>query len=452
MHDNNSLTATNRASNPDALLSRDLGTRQLAANIFNYTVGTGIFVLPATAVAALGAAAPLAYVVCAIIIGLVVLCFAEAGSRVTTTGGAYAYVEVSLGPMMGFVAGCLVLATGTSAAAFAASAVSKSILALFPGTPFWLTYALILVLVAALVAINWRGVRLGSRVTEVATVAKLFPLLAFVAIGVFFIDPANLVWTSVPTSSAVLGSAGVVIYAFSGIEGSLVPSGEVKNPSRSVPRAAFLALGAATLLYIAIQFVALGILGQDLATDNSPVPLANAAERVAGSIGKTILIAGGVVSMFGYLSANVLSEPRGLFAFSRDRFLPSTLSAVHPTYRTPHRAILLYGLVVAIIALTDTALGGTFQRLAIFANLAALILYSLCAVAAWNLRRRNIRTESEPFVTPGGPLVPIAACLSIAWLFSETVNRQQLIALLILLAIIFALYAIRTMRLRMLPK
>ena len=118
--------------------------------------------------------------------------------------------------------------------------------------------------------------------------------------------------------------------------------------------------------------------------------------------------------MFGYLSANVLSEPRGLFAFSRDRFLPSTLSAVHPTYRTPHRAILLYGLVVAIIALTDTALGGTFQRLAIFANLAALILYSLCAVADWNLRRRNIRTQSEPFVTPGGPLVPIAACLSIA--------------------------------------
>jgi APA family basic amino acid/polyamine antiporter len=443
MHDNNSLTAPNRAANPDALLSRDLGTRQLAANIFNYTVGTGIFVLPATAVARLGAAAPLAYVVCAVIIGLVVLCFAEAGSRVTTTGGPYAYVETSLGPMMGFVAGCLVLSTGTSAAAFAANAVSQSLLALFPGTASWVAYALILLLIAVLVAINLRGVRIGSRVTEIATVAKLFPLLAFVAIGVFFVDPANLAWDQVPTASAVLGSAGIVIYAFSGIEGSLVPSGEVKNPSRSVPRAAFLALGSATLLYIAIQFVALGILGPDLATDKSPVPLANAAARAVGPIGKTILIAGAIISIFGYLSANVLSEPRGIFAFSRDGFLPRTLAAVHPRFHTPYRSILLYGVVVAIIALT-----GTFERLAIFANLAALILYFLCAIAAWNLRRRNIRSEGEPFLAPGGPLVPIAACASIAWLFYETVDRGQLVALAIVLAIIFALYGIRYWRLK----
>ena len=131
------------------------------------------------------------------------------------------------------------------------------------------------------------------------------------------------------------------------------------------------------------------------------------------------------------------SEPRGLFAFSRDGFLPRALAAVHPKYHTPHRVILIYGLVVAIIAVTDTALGGTFERLAVFANLAALILYFLCAIAAWNLRRRNIRSEGEPFVTPGGPLVPIAACLSIAWLFSETADRGQIIALGIVLAIIF---------------
>ena len=92
------------AGNPDALLTRALGTRQLAANIFNYTVGSGIFLLPATAVVTLGTAAPLAYVACAIVIGLVVLCFAEAGSRVSATGGAYAYVETALGPMAGFVA------------------------------------------------------------------------------------------------------------------------------------------------------------------------------------------------------------------------------------------------------------------------------------------------------------------------------------------------------------
>ncbi|MGH8176946.1 MAG: APC family permease [Steroidobacter sp.] len=436
MHSNE----TARSSNPDALLSRELGLRQLAANIFNYTVGSGIFALPAFAVLHLGTAAPLAYFACAIVIGLVVLCFAEAGSRVGSTGGPYAYVETALGPMVGFVAGCLVLSTGTSAAAAVSSLVARSILALFPDTPDWVTPVLIVLLVATLVAINLRGVRTGARVIEVMTIAKLLPLLAFVGIGVFFIEPANLMWTEVPEMSTVLSTAGVIIFAFMGIEGSLIPSGEVKNPSRTVPRAAFLALGAATLLYLAIQFVALGIQGLELANDRT-TPLATAAGVVVGPIGRTVLIVGAVISMFGYLSANVLSEPRGLFALSRDRFLPRALAAVHPTFHTPHRAILLYGVIVASIALS-----GTFEELAVFANLAALLLYFLCAIAAWALRRRDVRTDGEPFLSPGGALVPIAACLSIAWVFYETVERDQLIALLIVLAVIFALYGLRARR------
>jgi APA family basic amino acid/polyamine antiporter len=429
-------------SNPDALLSRALGVRELAANVFNYTVGSGIFVLPAFAVLQLGSAAPLAYVTCAIVIGLVVLCFAEAGSRVSATGGPYAYVETALGPMWGFVAGCLVLSTGTSAAAAVSSVLARSILQLVPNASVWVTPMVILALVATLVAINLRGVRTGARVIEAATVAKLLPLLAFVAIGVFFIEPANLAWTDVPHISTVLSTAGVVIFAFSGIEGSLVPSGEVKNPSRTVPIAVFLALGAATLLYLAIQFVALGIQGLELANERT-TPLASAAGAVAGPIGRTILIVGAVISMFGYLSANVLSEPRGLFAFSRDGFLPKSLAAVHPRFHTPHIAILVYGVIVGIIALS-----GTFETLAVFANLAALTLYFLCAIAAWALRRRNVRTDGEPFLAPGGSLVPIAACVSIAWVFYETVEPRQFFALVLVLAVIFILYGLRAWRLQ----
>jgi APA family basic amino acid/polyamine antiporter len=430
-------------NNPDALLSRELGTRQLAATIFNYTVGSGIFVLPAFAVLQLGTAAPLAYVACAIIIGLVVLCFAEAGSRVSATGGPYAYVETALGPFVGFVAGCLVLATGTSAAGAVASVVARSILSLVPNAPGWVTPLFILFLVSLLVSINYRGVRTGARVIETVTVAKLLPLLAFVAIGVFFIEPANLAWSSVPDMSAVLGTAGIVIFAFSGIEGSLIPSGEVKNPSKTVPRAAFLALGSATLLYLAIQFVALGIMGTDLANDRT-TPLASAAGAIAGPTARTILVVGAVVSMFGYLSANVLSEPRGLFAFSRDGFLPRIFSSVHPRFHTPHVAILVYGVVVAIIALS-----GTYETLAVFANLAALSLYFLCAIAAYVLRKRDVRTDGEPFLAPGGALVPIAACLSLAWLFYETVTLKQFLWLVGVLALIVLLYAVRALRSRM---
>jgi basic amino acid/polyamine antiporter, APA family len=439
---------TPRSSNPDALLSRELGTRQLAANVFNYTVGSGIFALPAFAVASLGGAAPLAYVACAVVIGLVVLCFAEAGSRVSLTGGAYAYVETALGPMIGFVAGCLVFTTGASAAAAVATLFIRSALALLPedlraslgaATP-WLTNVLAVAAISLLVLINLRGVRTSARFLEGITLAKLLPLLAFVLVGVFFIDPANLTWEEAPAISAVLSTAGIVIFAFAGIEGATIPSGEVKDPARTFPRATLLALGAATLLYLAIQFVALGILGLELGNDRT-TPLASAAAVVAGPFGRAVLIVGAVVSMFGYLSANVLSEPRGLFALSRDGFLPRILTRVHPRYHTPNLAIVVYGALVAAIALT-----GTFEQLAIFANLAALMVYFLCAVAALVLRRRDVRMAGEPFQIPGGPTVPIAACAAIVWLFYETVQRDQLIALVIVLVVIFALYGLRALR------
>jgi amino acid transporter len=239
----------------------------------------------------------------------------------------------------------------------------------------------------------------------------------------------------------VLGTAGIVVFAFSGIEGSLVPSGEVKNPSRTVPRAIFLALGAATLLYLAIQCVAIGILGEELARDQT-TPLASAAGVIAGPF-RSLLIVGGAISMLGYLSANVLSEPRGLFALSRDGFLPRVLTRVHPQFHTPHVAILVYGVILAAIALS-----GTFEELFIFANLSVLMLYFLCAIAAWVLRRRDVRVDGPPFETPGGPLVPLAACAGIAWVFLETVNRDQVIWLSGVLAVICALYGLRAWRLR----
>lgn len=436
-------------TNPDALLSRELGVRQFAANIFNYTVGSGIFLLPATAVMTLGTAAPLAYIACAVVIGLVVLCFAENGSRVAATGGSYAYVETAMGPMFGFIAGCLVLTTGLFAASGILNGFVQSLFALFSiQAPAWVAKMLIAALVAALVAINMRGVRNGARVLETITLFKLLPLLLFVGIGLFFIKPSNLAWTSVPDISTVLGSAGIMIFAFSGIEGATVPSGEVKNISRTVPLAILLALGSITVLYLAIQFVALGILGMSLA-DTGRTPLAEAAGVALGPGARTVMIAAAIVSMFGYLSANMLSEPRGLFAMSRDRFLPAALTWVHPVFRTPNVAIAVYGILVALFALL-----GTFEWLTRFSNLAALSLYFLCALSTLFLRRRNVRSDGDPFVIPGGPLVPVLACIAVVWLGFETLRNKaeggitQLYAFLAMLGIIFALYVIRTVRLK----
>ena len=133
---------------------------------------------------------------------------------------------------------------------------------------------------------------------------------------------------------------------------------------------------------------------------------------------------------------------------SRDGFLPKLLTRVHPKFQTPNTAIAIYGVMVAVIALS-----GTFEWLTIFANLAALALYFLCAIATLVLRRRDVRADGEPFVLPGGPTIPIAAILAVTWLFYETArDGTQFYALLIALAVIFVLYGLRALRHKLWPQ
>jgi basic amino acid/polyamine antiporter, APA family len=431
------------AGNPDALLVRALGVRQLAASIFNYTVGSGIFALPAFAVLQLGTAAPLAYFACAIVMALVVLCFAEAGSRVALTGGPYAYVETALGPFVGFVAGVLQFLTGLAAGAAVAVLFTRSVIALIPSRPMWLVTPLLLLVIAMLAIINMRGVQRSARMIEVVTIAKLFPLIAFVLVGAAFVQPSNLTWQDMPSASAVLSTAGVVIFAFSGIESALAPSGEVRNPNRTVPLASFIALGSATLLYLAVQWVAVGVQGPDLA-NNRTTPLADAAGSFAGPVGMTVMIVGASISMFGYLTVNLLAVPRCLFAFGRDGFLPRVLTSVHREHRTPHVAIVVYAVALIVLALS-----GTFEQLAVFANLTALILYILCGIGVWVLRKRDVRIEgAKPFLMPGGLLVPIGIFVTNVWLIYETAGKMDVLGLSLMFTLAAVLYAIRAFRLR----
>lgn len=428
------------AASPDSLLVRGLGVRQLAATIFNYTVGSGIFVLPALVVAQLGGAAPLAYLLCAVVMGLVVLVFAEAGSRVSATGGPYAYVETALGPLTGFVAGVLLCVNDIAAAGAIAALLAGSVARLLGLTGPVAQGAIVTLLVAGLAAINIRGVRWGARVVEVFTAAKLVPLLFFVLVGVFFVSPANLHLGTLPSAGKLASTAGVLLFAFTGIEAALLPSGEVRDPSRTVPRAAILALGFTTLLYLAVQAVAQGVMGQALAGD-TVAPLSTAAGTFAGRVGLTLLLAGASVSMFGWLTGSLLAGPRGLFALGRDGFLPRRVAAVHPRFHTPHVAIMTY----AALAL-GLALSGTFERLAVLSNLAALGLYFLSAIAVWVLRRRGVRGHGEPFRMPGGATIPVLACLVVAWVVSQTIKAPEFAAFGVVLAVAVVVWAVRRRR------
>jgi len=394
-------------------LVRAIGMWSLAAGVINVTVGGGIFRLPADVAGALGAAAPIAYVVCAIAMGLIVLCFAEAGSRVSMTGGPYAYVELAFGPYVGFLTGVLIWLLGTTAVAAVSTVFATNAAKLFPVFEQPAMRALLLATSFATVAtVNVLGVKQGSRLNGIATVAKLVPLLLLVLVGAFFVQRSNFAVTTSPAAGDVTRASIVLIFAFSGVESALVPSGEVKDPARTVPRAVFVAMLAITLLYIAIQLVAQGVLGAALS--QSSTPLADAAGEVFGPWGKILLLGAVVVSTFGYLSGMTLAIPRALFAFGRDGYLPAAIAAVHARYRTPYVAIVVQSALACTLAITSA-----FGPLAIIANVAALLVYFACSLAAWRLRRRDVRAGGIPFRVPGGAIVPILACAMIIGLLSS---------------------------------
>lgn len=205
-----SVTAHHRETS----LVRALGTWGLAASIVNVTVGGGIFRLPASVATALGAAAPIAYVVCAIAMGLIVLCFAEAGSRVSLTGGLYAYVEVAFGPFVGFVTGAMLWAGITVAMAAVSSFFADALGALIPslatGAPRNATLVVVLI---ALAVLNIAGVRGANRFNLVMTIAKLLPLLLLIVVGAGAVRRENLAWTQTPETGQIARASIVLLFS-----------------------------------------------------------------------------------------------------------------------------------------------------------------------------------------------------------------------------------------------
>ena len=398
--------------------------RGLAAAIFNITIGAAIFVLPAHMAAGLGAAAPLAYLVCAVATALVALCIAEAGSRVPQSGGPYAYVGTALGPFAGYLCGVLLwlgitLAMGAVSTVFA-DAVGGVLPVLRGPLP---RTVLLLTVIASLAVVNSRGAALGSQVSGIATFAKIVPLVVFVALGLSHVRAENLALGSFPSLSRLGESGLLLMFAFFGMESALQVSGEVRDGARAVPRAIALAVTGVGVLYIAVQLVAQGILGNALADpETAKAPLAAAAVQFAGPTGSTLIFIAMIVSTFGFMTATMLATPRTLFAFAVDGYLPRPLARVHQAHHTPHVAIAVQGVIVSAIAIT-----GTYVNLAVMANVAILLVYLACCLAIVRLRRLDAGAADKPFVMPAGRVVPwLAAGLIVALLARATAQAWLL--------------------------
>ena len=396
-------------------LQRVIGVRALAANTINMTVGAGIFLLPALVAAQLGTAAVLAYLVCGAAMFLILLCFAESGSRVFESGGACAYVEAAFGPFAGFLVSTLYW-LGYAVVSIAAVAnglldtLSSVVPVLHQQVP---RLAFLGAMFMGLAWINIRGAKRGARAVEILTLIKLLPLVGLVLIGSFFVHAENLAIETVPSLGTFGAATLMLFFAFGGAEASLTPSGEIRDPARTVPFGLLSGVAGILALYLGLQIVAQGVLGAQLANETE-APLAVTAQNTVGGLGATILLAGAAISMFATCVGDLLGSPRAVYASARDGILSTRLAAIHPTFRTPHMAIAFYGLMAFAFAAT-----GAFQSLAVLSTVAILLVYLATVAATVVLRRRDVRASDRVFKLPGGPLIPGLAAAVILWLLSQ---------------------------------
>lgn len=422
----------------DEGLVRVIGTGALGLSVVNMVVGAGIFVYPGLIAAELGSAAILAYLVCSMTVALVFLCFAEVGSRVSRSGGAYAYIEEAFGPFAGFIASILFW-FGYSAMADAAITVVmvESLSTVFPVLDEPVPRALfIITLLAFLASVNVRGVKAGVRLYIFNTLAKLVPLLLLLCVGLFVINVDNLAIPEWPSVTSIGAGAILLFYAFSGAECALSVSGEIKNPAKTVPLGLLFGMTALLLLYIGLQTVAQGVLGAELA-QNTEAPLVAVATEVFGEWGGKMLLAGVVISIYGALSGDMLGGPRVIFASSLDNNLPAFLSRVHPKYKTPHVAIIFFAVIVCAFALT-----GTFKYLAVFATGSLLLIDLGVSLAVIRLRQRDGLPKAGQFKLPFGPLIPLLSCTIVGWMLMQVPSDEALSVTALIVAAI-AVYAIR---------
>lgn len=419
-------------------LVRGIRKWDLVAVTINGIIGAGIFGLPAKVYALIGTYSLIAFVACAFVVVLIILCFAEVGSRFDETGGPYTYAREAFGPTVGFEVGWLSWLARLSAFAANANLMVSYLGFFWPGATAPIPRAVIIsAVVVSLAAINFIGVRQAAIASDFFTVGKLIPLLIFIAAGLFFLKPQAFAFGPRPSTGAFSQSVLLLIYAFTGFEMAAIPAGEVRDPKRNLPRALLIATGVVAGVYILVQIVCVGTLPQ---LASSTKPLADAAQNFMGTAGAAIISAGAIISITGNLNILLLSGSRLPFAFAEQRQLPAFVALVHKRFFTPHVAIAITAVIM--LALT---LKSSFVAALTISAIARLVTYAVTCAALPVLRRRKSASPLM-FRVRGGPVIATAALLLAAWLLANSTLReaiQSLVAAVVGLVIYFGYRLLR---------
>jgi amino acid transporter len=389
-------------------MRRSLGLFDVVCIGLNAIVGSGIFLLPDDLYREMGGLSPLAFMLCAVGLMPVALCYAEAASNVDKSGGPYLYASAAFGANIGFAVGWMCFANAVfsfAAVAAAAAAYFGRLVPLFSGAIA--LKAVALAVIFGFAAINYRGAKPGAVAVDLFTIGKFAVLIILVGALLPGVEPSRLSGP-LPHGLAGVGSATfMALFAAQGFEVVPVPAGETHAPQRALPIAVLTSLLAASLLYLFVQASLVGAfpgLGAE-----SDAPLADAALGVAPSLG-LVVAAGGLISTLGFVSGSALGTPRYLYAAALDRHLPAALAAVHPRFESPHVAVVATAALAAALVIPFD-----YRALIGMSNVAVAVQYLATCLAVLRLRKlsgNEIQRKRGPFI----PLIGAAVSL---WIFTE---------------------------------
>ena len=418
-------------------LLRAVSRWQVVALAANDVIGSGVYLLPATAALFLGAASPWAVLAAGALVLMLVLCFAEAGSMFDEPGGAYVYTREAFGDFIGFEVGWMTWIARVTSTASLSVGFAQAVTAVWPAAGTSAGRALTIVgALIVLTAINVAGVKHGARTAVILVVSKVLPLLVLIGVGVFAIHWDRLTPVPMPDVEGLSGAALLLLFAYAGFENTAAAAGEFKNPQRDVPFGLIVMIVGVMAIYTLIQLVALGVV-PNLAA--SSTPLAEGAGILLGAGGIWLLTIGAMLSIFGTMNNTVLMGGRYLYALSERGHLPRAFASVHPTFRTPWIALMTQTAIALPLALS-----GTFAELAQLSVMARMATY-IGTCGAVLVLRRTMPDAPRRFRLPGGPIIPVAAFL-VCVLFLSSATLKNAIAAVIALTAGAVIYAVGARR------
>ena len=401
----------------DEGLVRGIRRWDLVAITINGIIGAGIFGLPSKVYSLIGTYSIIAFIACALVVALIILCFAEVSSRFDDTGGPYLYAREAFNPAVAFEIGWLIWLVRITA--FAANGnLLINYLSYFwtsATTPAWRGSVIVFVVVV-LAVINLLGIRQAAIVGNIFTVGKLVPMIIFCGAGLFFLNPQAFAPGPSPATADFSKSVLLLVYAFTGFEMATIPAGEVRDPQKNLPRALIIALFVVAVIYILIQIVCVGTL-PELA--QSQKPLADAGSRFMGTAGGAIISAGAIISITGNLNILMLSGSRLPFAMAEQKQLPAFLGAVHRSFYTPYIAILITAGLMMFLTLKSS-----FVTALTISTIARLSTYAATCLALPVFRRRP-NVPPPAFRLPGGTIIAVLSLVLIVWLLLSALQEAK---------------------------